>query len=114
MPIPAAVASTGESENSIWDKFDILDDLIYNVYINILRFFYPADPGRITSREVYQEFQPSDDIFRRSGAKGCSDHRFRAPTACTATEFCSMSQENWLDVLGEIMIFYTKIACPFL
>ena len=35
-------------------------------------------------REVYQEFQPSYDIFRRSSAKGCSDHRFRAPPAYTA------------------------------
>ena len=35
-------------------------------------------------REVYQEFQPSYDIFLRSGAKGCSDHRFRAPPAYTA------------------------------
>ena len=35
-------------------------------------------------REVYQEFQPRYDILRWSGAKSCSDHRFRAPPACTA------------------------------
>ena len=36
-------------------------------------------------REVYQELQPSYDIFRRSGAKGSSDHSgFRAPPAYTA------------------------------
>ena len=35
-------------------------------------------------REVYQEFQPSYDIFHRSGANGCSDHRFRAPLSYTA------------------------------
>ena len=35
-----------------------------------LFFFHPANLRGITSREVYQEFQPSDDIFRRSGAKG--------------------------------------------
>ena len=32
-------------------------------------------------REVYQEFQPSYNIVRRSSAKGCLDHRFRAPPA---------------------------------
>ena len=37
----------------------------------LIFFFYPADPQGITSREVYQEFQPSYDIFHRSGAKGC-------------------------------------------
>ena len=30
--------------------------------------------------EVYREFQPSNDIFHRSGAKGCLDHRYRAGT----------------------------------
>ena len=35
-------------------------------------------------REVYLEFQTSYDIFLRSGAKSCSDHRFRAPPAYTA------------------------------
>ena len=36
-------------------------------------------------REVNQEFQPGDDIFRRSGAKGYSDHSgFRAPPTYTA------------------------------
>ena len=44
-------------------------------------FIYPAaDPRGITSREVYQKFQSSYDIFRGSGAKCCSDHRFRART----------------------------------
>ena len=41
--------------------------------------FHPADPLGITSREVYRECQPSYDVFRRSGAKGCSDHGFHAP-----------------------------------
>ena len=35
-------------------------------------------------REVHQQFQPRYDIFRSSGAKGCLDHRFRAPPAFTA------------------------------
>ena len=35
-------------------------------------------------RQVYQEFEPIYDIFRRSGAKGCSDHRFRTPPVYTA------------------------------
>ena len=39
-------------------------------------FFHSADPQGITSRE----FQPSHDIFRRPGAKGCLDHRYRART----------------------------------
>ena len=34
--------------------------------------------------EFYQEFQSRYDIFCRSGAKGCSDHRFRAPPAYSA------------------------------
>ena len=37
-----------------------------------------------SDREAYQEFQPSYDIFRRFGARGYSDHRFRAPLAYTA------------------------------
>ena len=37
-----------------------------------------------SQREVYQEFQHSYDIFRRSGAKGCSEQRFCAPPAYTA------------------------------
>ena len=32
-------------------------------------------------REVYREFQLSDDIVGWSGAKGCLDHRFCAPPA---------------------------------
>ena len=35
-------------------------------------------------REVYREFQPSDDLFRGSGAKGGPDHRFRTAPAYTA------------------------------
>ena len=34
-------------------------------------------------REVYRDFQPSSTSFA-GGAKGWSDHRFRAPTAYTA------------------------------
>ena len=34
-------------------------------------------------REVYRDFQPSLTSFA-GGAKGCSDHRFRAPRAYTA------------------------------
>ena len=34
-------------------------------------------------REVYQDFQPSLTASA-GGAKGCSDHRFRAPPAYTA------------------------------
>ena len=42
--------------------------------------FHSADPRGI----AYREFQPSYDIFRRSGAKGCLHHRFCAPPAYTA------------------------------
>ena len=47
-------------------------------------FFFILLTHEGSHREVYQVFQPSCDIFRRSCAKGCSDHRFRAPPACTA------------------------------
>ena len=39
-------------------------------------------------REVYRKFRPSDDIFRRSGAKGYSDHRFRAHPQPTLPANC--------------------------
>ena len=42
-------------------------------------------------REIYQEFQPSYDIFR-GGVKGCSDHRFRVPPACTAAQLLTLHQ----------------------
>ena len=42
-------------------------------------FFNPADPHR----EAYRDFQPSL-ASSAGGAKGCSDHRFRAPPAYTA------------------------------
>ena len=35
-------------------------------------------------RMVYQGFQRSHDLFRKSGVKGCLGHRFRAPPAYTA------------------------------
>ena len=46
-----------------------------------------------SDREVYQEFQHSYDIVRRSGAKGCSDHRFRAPPAYT-TQLLALHQHR--------------------
>ena len=45
-------------------------------------FILPIQEG--SQRKVYQEFQTSYDIFSRSGAKGCSDHRFHVPSAYTA------------------------------
>ena len=35
-------------------------------------------------REIYRDFQPSYDIFRRSGSKRYLNHRLRAPLAYTA------------------------------
>ena len=49
-------------------------------------FVHPAVPQG-SHREVYQEFRPSYDIFGRSGAKGCSDHRFRAHPQPTLANF---------------------------
>ena len=45
-------------------------------------------------REVYQEFQSSYDIFHRSGAKGCSDHRFHVPPAYTAQMLTSTQSQQ--------------------
>ena len=53
---------------------------IYLISRPILVFFILLT-HKGSQREVFQAFQPSYDIFRRSGAKGCSDHRFRAPPA---------------------------------
>ena len=54
---------------------------LLHILIAIVTFFFflltHEEPH--TGREVYQEFQPNDDLFCRCGAKGCSDHRFRAP-----------------------------------
>ena len=46
-------------------------------------FFNPADPQGITQGGL-PGFPTQLDIFRRFGAKGFSDHRFRAPPAYTA------------------------------
>ena len=43
-------------------------------------------------REVYRDFQPSL-TSSAGGAKGCSDHRFRAPPAYTA-QLLSMPQHR--------------------
>ena len=40
--------------------------------------FLPNDPSGVTVGAVDRDFQPSYDIVRRSGAKGCLDHRIRA------------------------------------
>ena len=70
------------------------------IVISELFFFHSVDPRGITDREVYQEFQPSYDIFHRSRAKGCSDHRFRA---CTPSLHCpiaySVSTQSQQSVL---------------
>ena len=56
---------------------------------------YAYSQGR-SHREVYREFQPSYDIFRRYGAKGCSDHRFRAPPNlhCAAANSASTQSQQ--------------------
>ena len=61
----------------------------------------------ITSREVCQEFQPSYDIFCRSGAKGCSDHRFCVPLAYTA-QLLSLNQHRANNQYPDH--FFRKIA----
>ena len=66
---------TFKSEEKPVMHASITPKMLYFCHISL---FYPADPRGITYREVYQEFQPSDDLFHRSSAKGCSDHRFRA------------------------------------
>ena len=56
-------------------------------------FFYPADPRGITSREVDRDFQPS--LTSSAGvARGCSDHRFRAPPAYTASQLLTLHQHR--------------------
>ena len=45
---------------------------------------------RLHREEVYREFQPSYGIFRRSGAKGCSDHRFRARTPAYTAQLLAL------------------------
>ena len=73
-------------------------------------FFHPADSRGITSREAYQEFQPSYDIFRRSGVKGCSDHRFcvRAPSQPTlrvsSSTQATLERESPIQVLTEFNV----------
>ena len=56
----------------------------FNFILNdaLLVFFNPADHGG-SHREVYRDFQPSL-TSSAGGAKGLSDHRFRAPPADTA------------------------------
>ena len=44
-------------------------------------------------REVYKEFQPSYDIFRRSGAKDCSDHRLHWLHCPIANSTLTQSQQ---------------------
>ena len=46
---------------------------------------HPPEAEQLFSqREAYQEFQLNYEIFHRSGAKGCLDHRFRGPPGYTA------------------------------
>ena len=56
-------------------------------------FFKPAEPRGITSREVYRDFQPSL-TSSAGGAKGCSDHRFRAPPAYTVAQLPTLHQHR--------------------
>ena len=67
---------------------------LFKISQETLLLFHPADPQEITSGEVYQEFNPSDDIVRRSGAKGCSDHRFRAHRSYTAQLLLCLHQHR--------------------
>ena len=49
------------------------------------------------SHKVYREFQLSYDVFHRPGAKGCSDHRFRAHTLslnCTIANSASTQSQQ--------------------
>ena len=51
--------------------------------LNILSFFSILLTHEGSNREVYRDFQPSL-TSSANGAKGFSDHRFRAPPAYTA------------------------------
>ena len=44
--------------------------------------------------EVYRDFQPTYDIFLRSGAKGCLDHAFRAPPAGYTAQLLILHQQR--------------------
>ena len=44
-------------------------DYVFSKNIDLF-LFHPADPPGITDRVDHHEFQPSYDIYRRSGAKG--------------------------------------------
>ena len=59
-----------------------------NLQAHTHTFFPILQTHEGSHREIYQEFQPSYDIFRRSGAKGCSNHRF---LACTPSLHCPTS-----------------------
>ena len=56
-------------------------------------FFNPADPRGITSREAYQDFQ-SSLTSSAGGAKGCSDHRFRAPPAGYTAQLLALHEHR--------------------
>ena len=59
-------------------------------------------------REVYRDFQPSYDIFRRSGAKGCSDHRFRAPPAGYTAQLLALHQHRANNRMRLLYAFYIQ------
>ena len=74
---------------------ELMDILGGYFEIRSIFLFHPAaDPQGITSRVVYQKFQPCYDIFRRSGAKGCSDHRFRAIPAGFTAQLLTLHQRR--------------------
>ena len=45
-------------------------------------------------KEAYRDFLPSVTIFRRSGAKGCLDHRFCAPEAADIAQLLTLHQQR--------------------
>ena len=64
-------------------QLDQLQTILFWVGCYIFCFILLTHKG--SHGEVYREFQPSYDIFRRSGVKGCLDHSgFCAPAAYTA------------------------------
>ena len=62
----------------------VIDKHIHNTYGYLIKWFFSillTHEG--SNREVYRDFQ-QNLTSSAGGAKGCSDHRFRAPPAYTA------------------------------
>ena len=71
-----------------WMNNDMFPRIIF-----CLSFTHSAIPQEFTYREVYHDFQPSYDIFRRSSAKDGLDRRFCGPPAYTANSASTQSQQ---------------------